>query len=353
MAGPSPGHRVDDSKDLAAEIELTALAQTPGRRALRLALRFGPALLIVIAVILIVRSGLLGRLSLEGLKSSRGTLLAFVHAHPLESLGLYAAVYVATVALSLPTALILTLTGGFLFGVWLGGATAAVGCTLGAVVVFLVSRLTAGDAVETRTGPRVRALAEEIKKDAFLYLLTLRLIPVMPFWLTNVAAGLIAIRVSTFAAATLIGILPVAMIYAGQGQDQGGGQGQGDGGHIDRQVEEQAPGRVSVDEGQQGPTTGLQAVDRQAADQARAQQDHDGQQNQQGRAETQGQAQPVPLRRPGQAGQLDFGDQVLVLIVHAISRSRKACACNAFSPRRPPPPPIRSRPLARGRPGRA
>jgi uncharacterized membrane protein YdjX (TVP38/TMEM64 family) len=217
MTGPSPGHRVDDSKDLATEIELTALAQTPGRRALRLALRFGPALLIVIAVVLIVRSGLLGRLSLEGLKSSRGTLLAFVHAHPLESLGLYAAVYVTTVALSLPTALILTLTGGFLFGPWIGGVTAAVSCTLGAALVFLVSRLAVGDAVENKSGPRIHAVAEEIKKDAFFYILTLRLIPVTPFWLTNVAAALISIPTRTFVLATLIGIAPPSLIYAGIG----------------------------------------------------------------------------------------------------------------------------------------
>ena len=208
---------MDDRKDLATEIELTALEQTPGRRALRLALRFGPALLVLIAVVLIVRSGWLGRLSLESLKESRGTLIAFVRAHPLQSLGLYAAVYVTTVALSLPTALILTLTGGFLFGPWIGGVTAAVCCTLGAMAVFLISRLTVGDAVERRTGPRARAVAEEIKKDAFFYILTLRLVPVTPFWLTNVAAGLIAIPISTFAVATLLGILPVGLIYAGLG----------------------------------------------------------------------------------------------------------------------------------------
>jgi uncharacterized membrane protein YdjX (TVP38/TMEM64 family) len=209
---------VDDQKpDLITEIELTGLAETPGRRALRLALRFGPALLVLVAIVLIVRSGLLGRLSLEGLKDSRHDLLDLVRAHPLESLGLYAAVYVATVALSLPTALILTLTGGFLFGPWIGGATAAVSCALGATIVFLISRLAAGDAVAAKTGPRVRAVAEEIRKDAFFYILTLRLVPVTPFWLTNVAAGLIAIPVATFAGATLIGILPVSLIYAGIG----------------------------------------------------------------------------------------------------------------------------------------
>lgn len=207
----------DQNPDLITEIELTALAETPGRRATRLALRFGPALLVLTAIVLIVRSGLLGRLSLEGLRASRHDLLDLVRAHPVESLGLYAAVYVATVALSLPTALILTLTGGFLFGPWIGGTTAAFSCTLGATIVFLISRLAAGDAIEARTGPRVRAVAEEIRKDAFFYILTLRLVPVTPFWLTNVAAGLIAIPVATFASATLIGILPVGLIYAGIG----------------------------------------------------------------------------------------------------------------------------------------
>lgn len=211
----------DQNRDLVTEIELTGLAQTPERRRLRLMLRFGPAALVLVAVAVLLRSGLLGRLSLEGLRASRGELLAFVHAHPVESLLVYVLVYVATVALSLPTALILTLTGGFLFGPWVGGIAAAVGCSTGAVIVFLVSRLAVGDAVEARSGPRVRALAEEIKTDAFFYILTLRLIPVTPFWLTNVAAALIAIPVSTFGSATFIGILPPALIYAGIGSGLG------------------------------------------------------------------------------------------------------------------------------------
>jgi uncharacterized membrane protein YdjX (TVP38/TMEM64 family) len=212
----------DQNRDLVTEIQLTGLAQTPERRRLRLALRFGPAALVLVAIAVLLRSGLLGRLSLEGLRESRGELLAFVHAHPLESLLTYLLVYIATVGLSLPTALILTLTGGFLFGPWLGGSAAAAGCTAGAVIVFVISRLAVGDAVEGRTGPRAHALAEEIKKDAFFYILTLRLIPVTPFWLTNVAAALIAIPVSTFASATLIGILPPSLVYAGIGSGLGG-----------------------------------------------------------------------------------------------------------------------------------
>ena len=206
---------------LATEIELTALAQTPGRRAVRLALRFGPAALLILALVLLTRSGLLGRLSLDTLRSSRMVLFGFVHAHPVESLLAYLAVYAGCVALSLPAALLLTLTGGFLFGPWIGGLAAAFGCTIGATGVFLISRLTVGDAVEARTGPRVRALAEEIRKDAFFYLLTLRLIPVAPFWLANVAAGLIAIPARTFVVATFVGILPPDIIFAGVGSGLG------------------------------------------------------------------------------------------------------------------------------------
>jgi len=143
--------------------------------------------------------------------------MSVVRAHPLVSVLAYVAIYGLGVALSLPIALLLTLTGGFLFGTWIGGLAAAVACTGGASVVFLISRLTVGDALESRIGPRVRALAEEIRKDAFFYLLTLRLIPVTPFWLANVAAGLIAIPILTFVAATFIGILPPAIIYAGVG----------------------------------------------------------------------------------------------------------------------------------------
>lgn len=211
----------DQNRDLVTEIQLTGLAKTPDRHRLRTILRFGPALLVVLAIVVLLRVGVVGRLSIDGLKASRGELLTFVHAHPGESLLVYVAVYVATVALSLPTALILTLAGGFLFGPWLGGTAAAVSCTLGAVIIFLISRLAVGDAVEAKAGPRVRALAEEIKKDAFFYILTLRLIPVMPFWLTNVAAALIAIRTTTFAVATLIGIWPVSVIYAGVGSGFG------------------------------------------------------------------------------------------------------------------------------------
>ena len=99
-----------------------------------------------------------------------------------------------------------------------------------------------------------------------------------------------------------------------------------------RRIGQQALAGMGADEGGQGSPAGLKAVDRQAPEQAQAQEHDDRQHHQQRRAEAQDQPQPVPVRRDGQAGQLDLGDQVCLLIVHAISRpaERQARASNHF-----------------------
>ena len=188
---------------------------------MRLALRFAPAVVVVAALIALIWSGALKHLSLSELRASRHLLTHLVHLHPVLSVLAYVGVYIVAITLSLPAALILTLTGGFLFGPWLGGVAAAFGSTLGATAVFLISRLTVGDALERGVSPRVKALEEGIKKDAFFYLLTLRLVPVTPFWLVNVAAGLLSIRLRIYVTATLLGIFPASMIYAGIGSGLG------------------------------------------------------------------------------------------------------------------------------------
>ncbi len=179
--------------------------------------RFGPAVLLIAGLAAVIASGALHHLSLHELRGSRVTLHAFVAAHPVQAAGLYLAVYVAVISLSLPGALIMTLSGGFLFGPWLGGLLADLGCSTGALVVFAVCRLTVGDSLERRANPRIKAFEAGFRKEAFLYLLTLRLIPVTPFWLINLAAGLIGVQLRKFMAATVIGILPASLIYAGLG----------------------------------------------------------------------------------------------------------------------------------------
>src|SRR5208283_2401188 len=92
-------------------------------------------------------------LSLHELKANRQILEAFVAAHPVASAAAYVGLYAALVAFSLPVALVMTLAGGMLFGPWIGGLSAAVGCTLGAIVIFVVCRTAVGDVLRRRAGP--------------------------------------------------------------------------------------------------------------------------------------------------------------------------------------------------------
>jgi len=179
--------------------------------------RFGPLVLLAAALIAVWASGLTHDLSLHMLRTRREALQAAVHAHRLLALGVYALVYVLVVALSLPAALVMTLTGGLLFGAWIGGCTAAASCTLGAAVVFLVCRTAVGDSLRRRAGSTVARIEEGVRRDAFSYVITLRLIPVMPFWLANLALGFVDIPLGVFVLATFVGILPVSVIYAGLG----------------------------------------------------------------------------------------------------------------------------------------
>ncbi len=201
---------------------MTADGPQGGRRAAtdriwRLMRRFGPLLLVLAALIAAFASGLTKHLSLHELRARREELEALVHAHPAASLLLYVATYTASVSLSLPAALVLTLTGGLLFGAWIGGFAAAFSCTLGATIVFLVCRTAIGDALRSRAGPTAARIEDAVRRDAFSYIVTVRLIPVMPFWLANLALGFIDIPLRTFVVASFLGIVPVSLIYAGLG----------------------------------------------------------------------------------------------------------------------------------------
>jgi uncharacterized membrane protein YdjX (TVP38/TMEM64 family) len=125
-------------------------------------------------------------------------------------MGLYALV----VALSVPAASILTIFAGFLFGWFAGGFLVAIAATAGATVLFLAARTAFGDFLRERAGDRVLRLAEGFEKDAFGYLLALRLAPVFPFFLVNIAPAFFHVRLRTYLAATFLGILPATFVYA-------------------------------------------------------------------------------------------------------------------------------------------
>jgi uncharacterized membrane protein YdjX (TVP38/TMEM64 family) len=179
--------------------------------------RFGPLALLAAALIVAWASGLTHDLSLHALRTRREALEAVVHAHPLVSVGAYVGVYVLAVALSLPAALVMTLTGGLLFGAWVGGLAAAVSCTVGSTIIFWVCRTALGDVLRRRAGPTVARIEQGVRRDAFSYVVILRLIPVTPLWLANLALGFVDIPAGVFIAASFIGILPVSLVYAGLG----------------------------------------------------------------------------------------------------------------------------------------
>jgi uncharacterized membrane protein YdjX (TVP38/TMEM64 family) len=189
----------------------------PSGRWLRLALILGVALVLVL-----VWTGALGRfLSFDALAEHRATLKEFVARRQVAALLIYAGIYVAAVALSVPGALALTVLGGLLFGPVLGSAMVIVSATIGACLVFLLARSAFGEQLARKAGGRLAGILEGFREDAVSYLLFLRLVPVFPFWLVNLAPALAGVPFLTFLWTTLLGITPgsLAFAVAGAGAD--------------------------------------------------------------------------------------------------------------------------------------
>ncbi len=176
--------------------------------------RYAPLLVIVALIALAYGLGLHRDISFEGLVRNRAAIDQFVAEHGVAAVAGYIALYIAVISLSLPGGVIMTLTGGFLFGPVVGAIAAMAGALAGASVIFLIARSAAGEWLTRRAGPFAAKLAEGFRADAFSYLLFLRLAPIFPFWLVNLAPALFGVRFSTFIAATAIGILPATVTFA-------------------------------------------------------------------------------------------------------------------------------------------
>ncbi len=182
--------------------------------------RFLPLLLLVVAVAGVYFSGAGQYLSLDSLKANEALLRSYVTANLTLALLVYVGIYAAATAVSIPGALFLTLAGGFLFGPWIGGSATVVGATLGACGVFLIVKTSLGSALRARAeaaGGTLKSVMDGVREGAFGYILTLRLIPLAPFWLVNVAAALADAPFRAYALATLIGIMPATFIFSSVG----------------------------------------------------------------------------------------------------------------------------------------
>lgn len=160
-------------------------------------------------------------LTLDALRNNRDALQAAVADNFLLSAMAYVAVYAVAVAVSLPGATILTVTGGLLFGALAGGTLAVTAATIGATLVFLAAKTVVGDSLRRRAGPFLRRMEDGFRSNAFSYLLFLRLVPAFPFWAVNLVPALAGVRLAVFAAATFIGIIPGTFVFAAFGAGLG------------------------------------------------------------------------------------------------------------------------------------
>lgn len=183
--------------------------------------RWGPLVVLVVVAAVAYATGVYEYLSLATIADHRDALQGFVSRHWLAAIAGYGLVYIATVALSIPGAALLTVLGGFLFGWLVTGLLVVAAATVGATLVFLIARTSLGDVLARRAGPRLNALAKGFRDDAFSYLLFLRLVPLFPFWLVNIAPALFNVPLVTFVTATLLGIVPgtFAFAFLGAGLD--------------------------------------------------------------------------------------------------------------------------------------
>jgi pyruvate/2-oxoglutarate dehydrogenase complex dihydrolipoamide dehydrogenase (E3) component/uncharacterized membrane protein YdjX (TVP38/TMEM64 family) len=156
-------------------------------------------------------------LSLEYLKGRQAALEAYTAANPLQATLGYFLVYVAVTALSLPGAAVMTLAGGALFGLLWGTVVVSFASTVGATLAFLVSRFLLRDWVQRRFGTRLAPINAGVEKDGAFYLFTLRLVPLFPFFLINLAMGLTPIRTRTFYWVSQVGMLAGTLVYVNAG----------------------------------------------------------------------------------------------------------------------------------------
>ncbi len=167
-------------------------------------------------------------LTLDGLKASRDTLQAQVQAQPLTAAAIFFAGYVVATALSIPGALVLTLAAGALFGLAWGLVLVSFASSLGALLAFLVARHLLRDWVQARFGKVLDPINEGIRKDGTFYLLTLRLVPVFPFWLINLLMGLTPISAGRFYVVSQVGMLAGTAVYVNAGTQLAAIQSPGD-----------------------------------------------------------------------------------------------------------------------------
>jgi uncharacterized membrane protein YdjX (TVP38/TMEM64 family) len=183
--------------------------------------RLLPVAVLLLGLALFLLFDLQRYFSFEMLSRHHAELATWVGGNVALAALVFVLLYALVVAFSLPIAVVVTPFGGFLFGIWLGALLSIVGATLGSVALFLAARTAFHDLFRARAGATLARLEDGFRRNSFNYLLFLRLVPAFPFWLVNIVPALLGMRLGAYTLATLIGIVPGAVVYAGVGASFG------------------------------------------------------------------------------------------------------------------------------------
>jgi len=183
--------------------------------------RFAPLLIIGVALVVFFSAGLHRYFTLDTLREHREAMKAWVDASPLLAIGLFIIAYAAAVAISFPGASILTVFGGFLFGLWPGVPAIVTAATLGGFVIFLAAKTAFADLLRARVSGFAKRMEQGFREDELNYMFLLRIMPVFPFWGVNIGAGLASVSTRNFLIGTFFGIIPGSFVYASIGNAAG------------------------------------------------------------------------------------------------------------------------------------
>ena len=179
--------------------------------------RFLPLGIVVAALTAFFGFGLQRFFTLDSLAANQEAIKNYADANLLTTMLGIIAIYAAVTAISFPGAAVMTLLAGFILGTLYGGISVVIGATIGATIIFLAGRSAAGDVLAKRGGDTVAKLEAGFTKNALSYLLILRLVPLFPFWLVNLAAAAFRVPTRVYVFATFFGIMPGTLVFASVG----------------------------------------------------------------------------------------------------------------------------------------
>ena len=184
-------------------------------------IKLWPVYLIAAVMIGAWQLGVFQYLSLDTLREQQELLQGFVANNLVLAVAIFIAVYAAATLFMIPGALWITIAGGFLFGLVGGSLATIVGATTGASLLFFAARTSIGSALRERAGPFMTKMEAGFNENPFSYMFALRLLPVVPFPVANIAPALLGAKYSEYAITTAVGIIPGVIAYTWVGSGLG------------------------------------------------------------------------------------------------------------------------------------